>query len=197
MTNIEIYKNVPAIPASSRFSWRKWLADHHITEKSVWLIIYKKESGIPSVYYPEAVDEALCFGWVDSSIAKRDEKSYYQYFAKRSPKSNWSRVNKDKIEYLTHQGLMQPAGIAMVELAKETGTWTALEDVDNLIVPEEMVVLFETQSEALKNWENFSNSSKRGILEWIYNAKKPETKMKRIYETLTLAAQNIRAQFKN
>lgn len=192
----EIHKNVKAIVASSRSAWREWLTNHHDKEKSVWLIIYKKESGTASVYYPEAVDEALCFGWVDSSIAKRDEKSYYQYFAKRNPKSNWSKVNKNKIEYLSQQGLMQPAGIAMVELAKKTGTWMALEDVDNLVVPKEMESLLETEPEAQKNWEAFSASTRRGILEWIFNAKKPETKTKRIHETVTLAAQNIKALFK-
>ncbi len=197
MEPIEFYKNVKVVSASSRNAWREWLANHHITEKSVWLIIYKKESGTPTVYYPEAVDEALCFGWVDSSIAKRDEKSYFQYFAKRNPKSNWSKVNKNKIDYLSQQGLMHVSGIAMVELAKKTGTWTALEDVDHLVLPKEMELLLQTQPEAQKNWENFSASSKRGILEWIYNAKKMETKMKRIHETVTLAVQNIRVQFKN
>jgi uncharacterized protein YdeI (YjbR/CyaY-like superfamily) len=193
---IEFYKNVKAILAPSRSAWREWLANYHDTEKSVWLIIYKKESGIPSVYYPEAVDEALCFGWVDSSIAKRDEKSYYQYFAKRNPKSNWSKVNKNKIEYLSQQGLIHPAGIAMVELAKKTGTWMALEDVDNLVVPKEMQLLLENQPQAQKNWEAFPASTRRGILEWIFNAKKPETKTKRIHETVTLAAQNIKVLFK-
>lgn len=124
--------------ATDRAAWREWLAQNHAMEQSVWLIIYKKDSRISSVYYPEAVDEALCFGWVDSKPNKRDDKSYYQFFSARNPKSNWSRVNKEKIVRLQARGLMASAGEEMVALAKASGTWDALNDVENLIVPDDL-----------------------------------------------------------
>jgi uncharacterized protein YdeI (YjbR/CyaY-like superfamily) len=190
---MEERKGVAAVHCKNRKAWRNWLEKNHVTAKSVWLIIYKKESGTSSVYYPEAVDEALCFGWVDSLVNKRDEVSYYQYFAKRKPKSNWSKVNKEKVEKLMEAGLMMPAGLTMVELAKQTGTWTALDEVEQSVVPADMQALLNKQPEAQANWDNFPKSVKRGILEWILNAKKPETRKLRVEETVRLAAQNIRA----
>jgi len=162
-------------------------------EKSVWLIIYKKESEISSVYYPEAVDEALCFGWVDSKPNKRDENSYYQFFSKRNPKSNWSRLNKEKVAKLMEQGLIQPASFEMIKIAKQNGTWTALDEVENLVIPSDLQEFFSNNLTASRNWESFPPSSKRGILEWILNAKKPETRQKRIEETVSLAEKDIRS----
>ena len=190
---MEVYNSIQTFHAKSREEWRKWLKKNHSTEKSVWLIIYKKESEIPSVYYSEAVDEALCFGWIDSKPNKRNEDSYYQFFAKRNPKSNWSKVNKEKIAKLIEKGLMQSAGLEMIEIAKENGTWTALDEVENLIIPDDLQELFSDNKTAFGNWERFPPSSKRGILEWILNAKKPETRQKRIEETVSLAENDIRA----
>lgn len=189
---MESYKNIQAFHARSRNEWRDWLKKNHRLEKSVWLIIFKKNSGIPSVYYPEAVDEALCFGWVDSKPNKRNENSYYQFFSKRNPKSNWSRLNKEKVRNLIEQGLMQPAGYEMIKIANQNGTWNALNEVENLIIPDDLQELFSKHKKAYENWENFPPSSKRGILEWILNAKKPETRQKRIVETVLLAEKNIR-----
>ncbi len=190
---MELYNDVQAFHAKSRKEWRKWLEKNHSKEKSVWLVIYKKESEIPSVYYPEAVDEALCFGWIDSKPNKRDEDSYYQFFAKRNPKSNWSKVNKEKIAKLIEKGLMQSEALEMIEIAKENGTWTALDEVEKLIIPDDLQELFSKNKTSFENWQNFPPSSKRGILEWILNAKKPETRLNRIMETVSLAEKNIRA----
>jgi uncharacterized protein YdeI (YjbR/CyaY-like superfamily) len=190
---VEIYNSVQTFHAKTRNEWRSWLAENHQSEKSVWLIIYKKGSDTPSVYYPEAVDEALCFGWIDSKPNKRDENSYYQFFSKRNPKSNWSKVNKDKVAKLIAQGLIQPEGYKMIELAKKNGTWTALDEVENITIPDDLQELFSTNKTAFDHWEKFPRSSKRGILEWIMTAKKPETRQKRIEETVRLAADNIKA----
>ncbi|WP_194777644.1 YdeI/OmpD-associated family protein [Pararhodonellum marinum] len=190
---MEIYNGIQAFHAKTRMEWRKWLEENHQSEKSVWLIIYRKESEIQSVYYPEAVDEALCFGWIDSKPNKRDENSYYQFFAKRNPKSNWSKVNKQKVDKLIAQGLMESAGTKMIEIAKQNGTWTALDEVDNLTIPDDLQELFSKNKPAFENWENFARSSRRGILEWIMNAKKAETRRKRIEETVSLAEKNIKA----
>ena len=164
-----------------------------MNEKAVWLIIYKKAAEVPSVNYAEAVDEALCFGWIDSKANTKDELSYYQYFAKRNPKSKWSKVNKEKVAQFIKEGKMAPEGLAMIELAKETGTWDALNAVDELIVPDDMLKLFKKNKTAFANWNSFSRSVQRGILEWISNAKRVETRQKRIDETITLAAKNIKA----
>lgn len=189
----ETKNGVATIYAPDRAAWRQWLADNHATSQSVWLIIYRKESGVPSVYYPEAVDEALCFGWIDSKPNKRDEQSFYQYFSVRNPKSNWSRVNKEKIEGLLAAGLMAPAGLAMIEVAKQRGTWTALDEVENLVIPSDLAEVMAGYPRSRENFTAFPPSAQRGILEWIFNAKRPETRAKRIEETASLAAQNIRA----
>lgn len=173
--------------------WRSWLEEHHVIEKSLFLIIYHKESGVPSVYYPEAVDEALCFGWVDSTPKKRDEQSYYVLFARRNPKSLWSAVNKAKVERLLAEGRMAAAGLQMVALAKETGTWTALDGVSALELPEDLVQAFANEPQARVYFEAFPPSARRGILEWIFTAKRPETRAQRIAETVRLAAKNERA----
>jgi uncharacterized protein YdeI (YjbR/CyaY-like superfamily) len=121
------------------------------------------------------------------------KESYYQFFSKRNPKSNWSKVNKDKVARLMADGLIVPAGLEAIELAKKTGTWTALDDVDNLTVPDDMQKILDQNKEALANWEKFLPSTRRGILEWILNAKQAETRLKRIKETVTLAEKNVRA----
>jgi hypothetical protein len=159
----------------------------------LWLIIYKKDSEIPSITYDQAVDEALCFGWVDSSINKRDDESFYQYFAKRNPKSNWSRVNKLKIEKLISEGLMTVSGLKMVELAQKNGTWTALDEVENLISPPDLREAFVQNPLAQEYFSLFPRSVKRGILEWLTNAKQLETRTKRINEIVSKAERNERA----
>lgn len=195
---MELKNNIRTFHARSQKDWRKWLQKNHLSAKSIWLIIYRKESSVPSVYYPEAVDEALCFGWIDSKGNKRDEQSYYQFFSRRNPKSNWSKINKDKVEKLMAQNLMAPAGLEMIQIARQNGSWSALDEVDNISIPADMQNLFDKNKIALENWNRFSRSSKRGILEWILNAKRPETRQKRIEETIQLAAKNIKAnQYNN
>lgn len=181
------------VDAPSRADWRQWLADHHATETSVWLKIYKRNSGTPSVTYDEAVDEALCFGWIDSSNKKGDGQYYLQFFSRRNPKSNWSRVNKEKVARLTAAGLMTGAGQALIDLAQQTGTWTALNDVEDGIAPPDLLESLATNPVAKAHFEKFPRSVKRGILEWLLNAKTPATRARRIAEIVTLAERNERA----
>jgi len=108
----------------SRHEWREWLQNNHAIKQSVWLIYYKKKSNIPTVIYSEAVDEALCFGWIDSKAKPLDEEKFMQFFSKRKPNSVWSKVNKEKIDRLTREGLMTKAGFETVEKAKQNGSWT-------------------------------------------------------------------------
>jgi uncharacterized protein YdeI (YjbR/CyaY-like superfamily) len=179
--------------AKNSTAWRQWLEEKHDSEKSIWLQIYKKESATPSITYDQAVDDALCYGWVDSKINKGDANYFFQFFAKRNPKSNWSRVNKAKVEKLIAAGLMTTAGLALINLAKKTGTWTALDEVENLTLPDDLKSALDKNKTAADYFDAFPRSVKRGILEWILNAKKPETRAKRIAETVSLAAKNVRA----
>ncbi|MDX2188633.1 MAG: YdeI/OmpD-associated family protein [Bacteroidota bacterium] len=184
---------VDIIEASNQDVWRNWLKDNHLSQKSVWLRIFKVASGIPSVTYDQAVDEALCFGWIDSKPNKWDDKSHIQFFAKRNPKSNWSGINKAKVEKLIALGKMSDEGFRMIEIAKKSGAWDALNEVENLIIPTDLQLELQKYSDAYAYFSNFPKSTRRGILEWISNAKQPETRSKRIEETARLAENNIRA----
>jgi uncharacterized protein YdeI (YjbR/CyaY-like superfamily) len=190
---VELYKDIITYAPKNAQDWYNWLAKNGGKETCVWLILYNKDSAKYNLTWSEAVDEALCHGWIDSVANKRDGESRYQYFTPRKPKSNWSAINKDKIERLMKAKKMAPAGLAMVDLAKKTGTWTALEKVDALELPNEMKQLFSKNKIAFTNWEAFPKSVKKGILEWIYAAKKEETKMARITDTVEKAALNERA----
>jgi uncharacterized protein YdeI (YjbR/CyaY-like superfamily) len=190
---LELKDGIKTFYAKSQEEWRTWLDKNHQLEKSVWLIIYKKESGTPSVYYNAAVDEAICFGWIDSKPNKRDDESYFQFFAKRNPKSNWSKVNKEKVAKLLEKGLIAPAGLEAIETAKQNGTWTALDKVEEMAIPEDLQKAFDENKKAFAYFDKFPRSSKRNILEWIMNAKLPQTRQNRILETVELAAKNIKA----
>ena len=186
-------EKINSFHAKTRTSWRSWLKKNHQIKESVWLIIYKKQSKIPSIYYPEAVEEALCFGWIDSLANKRDEISYYQFFSKRKPKSNWSKVNKQRVADLIEKGLMTAEGLKMVDLAKQSGTWIKLNEVDDIVLPEDLKKMFNKNKLAFRNWNRFAKSSQRVILGWILNAKRDETRQKRLKETVELAERNIKA----
>lgn len=182
----------PAISARNRTEWRKWLEANHDKESSVWLILFHKNSQVQSVTLDEATEEALCFGWIDSKAKKRDGESYYLTYSQRKPKSYWSSSNKERVEKLVKLGLMTEHGQRMIDLAKETGMWDASTGVQDLVMPEDLRELFTLNKEALENFERFTPSARRMILQWILNARKPETRQKRIEETVRLAAENKR-----
>ncbi len=190
---MEAKNSIKTFSARSRGEWRTWLQKNHAKEKNIWLVLYRKGSGVPTVQYNEAVEEAICFGWIDSRPNKRDNQSYYQLFSRRNPDSNWSKANRLRAEKMIEQGLMAKAGLKMVELAKRNGTWTALIDVQNAVVPDDLKQTLNKNRRAMTNFESFPPSSKRIILEWIAAAKRPETRTARIEETARLAAQNLRA----
>lgn len=170
---------------------RQWLEENHALSKGIWLVFYKGDKRTITV--DEIIDQILCFGWIDSKPGKVDEQRTKIYISPRSPKSNWSAVNKQKVARLIKDGLMTPTGMALIDLAKKTGTWDALNQVDNLIVPDDLLKELDKYSDAKSNFEQFPRSVKRGILEWIFNAKKPETRHKRIEETAHMAQNNFRA----
>ncbi len=190
---MELHNDVKTLHAKTRKEWRKWLEKNSQTEKSVWLIIYHKGSNTKSVYYEEAVEEAICFGWIDSIAHKRNEESKYQFFAQRKPKSNWSKANRERANKMIAQGQITESGQKLIDLAKKIGTWEALVDVQNSVIPGDLQKQLNKNKAALKNFLAFPPSSKRIILEWILNAKKEETRQKRIDETVRLASENIKA----
>ncbi len=157
------------------------------------MIFYKKATGKPFVSYDDAVEEALCFGWVDSKPNKFDAERSMLWFAPRKGGSGWSKPNKDRVERMTAAGLMTLAGLAKVNAAKEDGTWTMLDAVEALEIPSDLANALKLYPGAKENFEAFPRSAKRGILEWILQAKRAETRTKRIEETARLASENIRA----
>ncbi len=179
--------------AKDRETWHNWLLKNHEIKKSVWLIYYKPVSGKTRVSYDDAVDEAICFGWIDSKPNKLDEMRSLQFFAPRNPKSNWSKVNKKRVERLIEQERIYPAGMAVIEQAKQNGKWDALNEVEENVIPEDLMKALSKNKIAMDYFMAFPKSSKKNILEWIYNAKQEETRKKRITETVMLAADNIRA----
>ena len=187
--------NVPdnSIHPLTRAEWRLWLEQHHTQNEGVWLIGYKKATGKSRFDYDEAVEEALCFGWIDSKPNKLDEERSLLWFAPRKLGTGWSKLNKERTERLIQQGLMMPAGLAKVEAAKTDGSWNALDAIEALEIPSDLEMALTAYETAKENFGAFPKSVKRGILEWIASAKKPETRAKRIEETAQLAAKNERA----
>jgi uncharacterized protein YdeI (YjbR/CyaY-like superfamily) len=187
------YKGTAIFYPENQSNWRDWLQENHQKSNNVWLKFFKKESSKSSPSYSVTVDEALCFGWIDSVINTNDEESYFCFFSKRNPKSNWSRVNKQKVEQLIATQQMQPAGLKMIEIAKQNGCWTALDGVENLEIPTDLQTAFLKYDKATDFFNAFSRTAKRSILEWILNAKQPATREKRINQTAEAAAINKKA----
>jgi uncharacterized protein YdeI (YjbR/CyaY-like superfamily) len=178
------------VEVTSRKHLRDWLLKHHQQKDSIWLVTWKKGDD-RHVPYTEIVDEALCFGWIDSLPRKLDETRTMLRLSPRKPKSAWSKVNKDKVAALETKGLMHVSGRAMVDHAKANGLWDKLNPVDALDVPDDLAKAFTKSARA--NFDAFPPSVRRGILEWILQAKKPETRAQRIKDTADKAKDNIRA----
>jgi uncharacterized protein YdeI (YjbR/CyaY-like superfamily) len=182
-----------SVHPKTRAEWRHWLQDNHTRDDGVWLIRYKKSSGKSSLEPDAAIEEAICFGWIDSLPRKLDNERTMLYFAPRKAGSNWSALNRKRAEKMIVAGLMTPAGRAKIEVAKRDGSWTALDGVEELIIPSDLAEAFDRYPLSRENYEAFPRSVKRSILEWILNAKRSQTRAKRIEETARLAADNIRA----
>jgi uncharacterized protein YdeI (YjbR/CyaY-like superfamily) len=170
----------PKVEFNDRHAWRSWLAENHATSNGVWLITYKKSSGKARIDYEAAVEEALCFGWIDSTANTVDAERSMQLYTPRKPKSGWSRPNKIRIERLLAAGLMMPAGQAMIDAAKADGSWTALDAVEDLVVPEDLASVLAADMRAQQGFESFPKSAKKQLLQWVYAAKRPETRTNRI-----------------
>lgn len=173
---------------ASRQEWRQWLQENHSKKQSVWLIYYKVKTGKSSLVWSEAVDEALCFGWIDSKALSIDEGSFKQFFCPRKPKSVWSKINKEKVKRLTEEGLMTPAGQRCIDIAKQNGYWSILDEVEELIIPDELMKELEARPGAKEFFLSLSPSVRKLALYKIVLAKRPETKQKRTVEIAEQAA---------
>ena len=174
-------------------AWRSRLEANHERTTGVWLVGFKLATGRPRMTYDVSVEEALCFGWVDSKPRKLDDERTMLYFAPRRPGSGWSRPNKERVTRLEAAGLMAPAGAAKVEAARRDGSWTMLDAIEDLVVPDDLAAAFERHPGAARRFDAFPRSAKRGILEWIAQAKTGATRAKRVEETARLANEGVRA----
>jgi uncharacterized protein YdeI (YjbR/CyaY-like superfamily) len=176
-----------------RAGWREWLIANHATTNGVYLVSWRRGSGRSSVSYEDAVEEALCVGWVDSSGRNLDDERSIQWFARRRPRSVWARSNKDRVARLMAAGQMLPAGLAVVEEAKRSGMWTILDDVEDLVVPDDLAAALDGKPPARAKWDAFPPSARRAMLQWVVEARRPETRAKRIAEITECAMRNERA----
>jgi uncharacterized protein YdeI (YjbR/CyaY-like superfamily) len=176
------------IHATTASEWRSWLADNHRSADEVWLVIHHKGSGTPSLRYAEAIEHALCYGWIDGLHRKHDATSSRLRFSPRRPGSTWSGLNRERATRMIEAGLMTERGRALVDLAKETGTWHLAD-----VVPGDLRAALDANPAARDHFAAFPPSSKRLILEWVVTAKRQATRARRVAETVTLAARDVRA----
>ena len=183
----------PMVGPFDRAGWRDWLSANHAATKGVYLVSWRRASGRTSVAYEEAVEEALCVGWIDSSGRVLDDERSIQWFAPRRARSVWARSNKERVARLTAAGLMLPAGLAVIEEAKQSGMWALLDDVEKLIVPDDLAGALEVRPPARKHWDAFPPSARRAMLQWVVEARRPETRAGRIERIAEKAERNERA----
>ncbi|UBM59432.1 YdeI/OmpD-associated family protein [Marinilongibacter aquaticus] len=175
-------EDIETYSPKSRTDWRNWLDANHQSKQSVWLIFFKTTSPLFTIGWSEAVDEALCFGWIDSTKRTIDKESYMQYFSKRKPNSIWSKINKDKVDDLISKEQMREAGYKSIEIAKKNGSWFILDEVEALIVPQDLKRAFDKRAGSFEYYQSLSSSAKKILLSWLVLAKRTETRQNRIVE---------------
>ncbi len=175
-------------------AWRKWLHKNHNNSAGIYLIFYKVDHEMPSMRWEEAVRVALCYGWIDSTVKSLGNGKRRQYFCPRKPKSVWSKVNKEHIKALEQAELMHESGWKAIAIAKENGSWKALDDVENGVVPKDLQKAFANNRKAWNNFQNFTPGQRKSYLYWLNHAKREETRQKRIAEIITLCGQGIKSR---
>lgn len=184
MQNQEIERICP----ESRNGWRQWLAENSIDKQAVWLVYHKKKSESTTITWNDAVEEALCFGWIDGVRKTIDADTFMQYFCKRKAKSTWSKINKLKVQSLIEQGIFTPAGHKSVEIAKSNGSWSILDDVEELIIPLDLEQEFKSKPGSKEFFLSLSKSKKKEILQSLVLARRPETRQARIIKIVEQAS---------
>jgi uncharacterized protein YdeI (YjbR/CyaY-like superfamily) len=182
---------LPRVQPKSRNAWRAWLTKHHASSTGVWLVYAKKHSGIPSLTYNDAVEEALCFGWIDSKINPIDDDFYMQVFTPRKLKSAWSASNRARAERLLAAGLMTPAGLAVIKAAKHSGTWEAWKHVEDLTIPPDLGKAIKANPDASRNWASYSASRRKGVLYRLASAKRSDTRAKYLQDIIENMARSL------
>ncbi len=180
--------DAPRVHIESIEQWREWLAAHHLTETGVWLVTWRSATGRAAPTYEEQIQEALCVGWVDSTRKRIDDDRTMLYFARRRPGSPWARTNKARIARLEAERRMLPAGQAVVDRARADGSWTLLDAVEDLVVPDDLAAALAHHNGAREQWEAYSVSARKQLLWWIVQAKRPATRAARIEQTALRAS---------
>lgn len=177
---------------TTRSQWRQWLAENHDQEKNgIWLVFNKKQSGRPSLEYAESVEEALCFGWIDSIIKRIDDDTYCRKFTPRKDGSRWSNINKRRVDKIIQEGRMTEFGRAKVEAAKQSGSWAGQSrPVISMTIPKELSESLARNRKAEVFFEKLAPTYRKQFIGWIVTAKRPETRAKRLKETLALLARS-------
>ncbi len=173
--------------------WREWLSENHDSSDGVYLIFYKIDTKIPSMRWEEAVKVALCFGWIDSTVKSLGDGKRRQYFCPRNPKSVWSALNKKYIKELTESELMHDSGWKIINIGKKNGSWTALDDVEKGIIPEDLQMAFDQNPIAFENYTNFAPSYRKSYLYWLNQAKREQTRQNRIEKIIDFCSRNIKS----
>ncbi len=186
--------DAPLVQADDRATWRSWLEANHATSNGVWLVTWRARSGRVSLDYEAAVEEALCFGWVDSTAGRIDDERGKLYFARRNSRSGWAATNKVRIERLLAEGRMAPAGLEAIERARANGSWEILDSVERLEIPDDLAATLATRSPATLNFAAFPPTARKQMLAWVAFAVRPETRAARIATITEAAARGVRAR---
>ena len=184
-------QSLPLLRPKSRQAWRAWLEKNHASSSGIWLVYAKKHTGISSITYAEAVEEALCFGWIDSLVHPIDDSFYKQVFTPRKPASGWSPLNKKRVEKLIAAGQMTTPGMKMIELAKTNGRWEAHAETEALTMPPELKKALNGNAKAKKNWPTYTVSQQKAFLRMLHDAKTPDTRARRIARILDIVSKRI------
>lgn len=184
----------PIHHAQTRAQWRSWLGHNHASLRGVWLCSWRSGTGRPRCAYPEAVEEAICFGWIDSTAVPLDDERGLQLFTPRKAKSPWSRLNRQRAAEMEARGLMTDAGRAAIAAAKANGWWTISDPVEDLLEPADLAAALDGDERARTHWDSFPPSARKQMLWWIVSAVRPETRAKRISAVVDEAAQGRRAR---
>jgi uncharacterized protein YdeI (YjbR/CyaY-like superfamily) len=186
--------DAPLVHADDRATWRAWLEANHADVRGAWLVTWRSRSGRQALDYEAAIEEALCFGWVDGTAGTVDEQRGKLYFSQRRPRSVWAATNKARVERLIASGRMQPAGLAAIERAKSDGSWTVLDGPERLEVPPDLAAALVASPPAADHFAAFPPSARKMMLSWVATAVRPETRASRIEQVAAKAARNERAQ---
>jgi uncharacterized protein YdeI (YjbR/CyaY-like superfamily) len=181
---------LPELYFRNDIEFKEWLHNNHSNYNGIYLIFYTVAHENDSMRWEEAVRVALCYGWIDSTVKSLGDGKRRQYFCPRKPKSVWSKVNKNHIKKLKTEGLMHATGLASIKIAKENGSWTSLDNVENGVIPEDLQAAFNKNPQAFENYSNFTRGQCKSYLYWLNQAKREETRLKRIVEIIGLCIEN-------